>query len=83
MRKELVFIIKKQLVIICLIINQLICWFLPSGHIFETPKLYVHLITLVVLSYLYLFKKVKFNINWKAMLLFGAILGILYLFLIK
>ena len=81
MGNELVLLIKKQIVLICLLINQIICFVLPSGHVFETPKLYVHLATLVVLLYLYIFKKAMFTIHWKLMLFLGILLGIVYLLL--
>ena len=83
MENEFVLLIKKHIVLICLIINQIICLILPPGHVFETPKLYVHLATLVVLMYLYIFNKAKFNFYWKPMLIFGILLGILYLMLNK
>jgi len=71
----------KNLQVLILILNATICFILPSGHVFDAPKIYVHLATIVVLMYLYLFKKTKFTFQWKPMLVFGVLLGIFYFLL--
>jgi len=44
--------LRKYSITFCVILDSLICLTLPRGHVFEAPKLYVHLVTLIAIALL-------------------------------
>jgi hypothetical protein len=53
---------------------------LPRGHVFEPPKLYVHLATLLAITLLAYVNRAYVTIHWKAALILLILLTIYFLF---
>ncbi len=71
---------RKYSISICVILDSLICLALPRGHVFEAPKLYVHLVTLLAITLLAYVNRAYFTIHWKAALILLILLTIYFLF---
>ena len=72
--------LRKYSITICVILDSLICLALPSGHVFEAPKLYVHLVTLLAIGLLAYVTRTYVTIYWKAALILLILLTIYFLF---
>ena len=69
----------KYSITICVILDSLICLMLPRGHVFEAPKLYVHLVTLLAITLLAYVNRAYVTIHWKAALILLILLSIYFL----
>lgn len=83
MKNTLLLNIKKYGIAASLIIDRIICiiW-LSTYHEFEGPRIYLHLLTLCVIAFFWIKYPSYQRIHLKAMLLFLAILVVIY-FVIK
>jgi hypothetical protein len=72
--------LRKYSITICVILDSLICLALPSGHVFEAPKLYVHLVTLFAIGLLAYLTRAYVTIYWKSALILLILLTIYFLF---
>jgi hypothetical protein len=72
--------LRKYSITICVILDSLICLMLPRGHVFEAPKLYVHLVTLLAITLLAYVNRAYVKIHWKAALILLILLTIYFLF---
>ncbi len=63
----------------CVIIDQLICFTLPRGHVFEAPKLYVHAVALFAIAFFAYVNRAYVTIHWKAALILLAFLSIFFM----
>lgn len=72
--------LRKYSITICVILDSLICLMLPRGHVFEAPKLYVHLVTLLAITLLAYVNRAYVTIHWKAALILLILLTIYFLF---
>ena len=72
--------LRKYSITICVILDSLICLMLPRGHVFEAPKVYVHLVTLLAITLLAYVNRAHVTIHWKAALILLVLLSIYFLF---
>ena len=72
--------LRKYSITICVILDSLICLMLPRGHVFEAPKLYVHLVTLLAITLLAYVNRAYVKIHWEAALILLILLTIYFLF---
>ena len=72
--------LRKYSITICVILDSLICLMLPRGHVFEAPKIYVHLVTLLAITLLAYVNRAYVTIHWKAALILLILLTIYFLF---
>jgi hypothetical protein len=72
--------LRKYSISIFVILDSLICLALPRGHVFEAPKLYVHLVTLLAITLLAYVNRAYLTIHWKAALILVVLLSLFFLF---
>lgn len=76
--------LKKYGIAICLISNQTICiYFLANQSDFESPRIYLHLLTLALISFIFAKYPEYQRIRWGAMLIIAILLLIFYLTVLK
>jgi hypothetical protein len=79
MKNSTVLFLRKYSITICVILDSLICLALPRGHVFEAPKLYVHLVSLLVITLLAYVNRDYVRIHWKAALILLVLLSLYFL----
>ena len=79
MKNSTVLFLRKYSLTFCVILDSLICLMLPRGHVFEAPKLYVHLVTLLAITLLAYVNRAYVTIHWKAALILLILLTIYFL----
>ncbi len=79
MKNSTVLFLRKYSITICVILDSIICLALPRGHVFEAPKLYVHLVSLLVITLLAYVNRAYVRIHWKAALILLVLLSLYFL----
>jgi hypothetical protein len=79
MKNSTVLFLRKYSITICVILDSIICLALPRGHVFEAPKLYVHLVSLLVITLLAYVNRDYVRIHWKAALILLVLLSLYFL----
>ncbi len=83
MNNSTMLFLRKYSITLCIILDQIICFMLPRGHVFEAPKLYVHAIALIAIVFLAYVNRAYVNLHWKAAIILLALLTLFFLFVKK
>jgi hypothetical protein len=76
--------LKKYGIALCLIINQTICIYLLSYQSdFKSPRIYLHLVTLVTIAFIVIKYPEYQRLQWRAMAIVANLLLIFYFFVVR
>ncbi len=74
--------LRKYSITFCVILDSLICLTLSRGHVFEAPKLNVHLVTLMAIVLLAYVNRAYVTFHWKSALIMLILLTFFFLYVI-
>ncbi len=83
MNNSTMLFLRKYSITLCIILDQIICFMLPRGHVFEAPKLYVHAVALIAIVFFAYVNRTYVNLHWKAAIILLALLTLFFLFVKK
>ena len=72
--------LRKYSITFCVIMDSLICLTLPRVHVFDAPKLYVHLVTLMAITLLAYVNRANVSFYWKVALFMLILLTCFFLY---
>ncbi len=76
--------LKKYGIALCLILNQTICIYLLSYQSdFKSPRIYLHLVTLAMITFIVIKYPEYQRLHWKAMAIVAIILLIFYFLAVR